>query len=147
MALDQKKNRRGPVSGTFPTHLISLNFVTVLISPLLWHIKFCTSWSCSFLYPYYYYYYHHHHHHHLSFMQGIYTYIPQTMSLGNTVLQIFCCYYSWCLYRQFQCWIYCTFTLVLSEVCVQCPIWLFSVVPWLHVFLVCCSRIFWMTLK
>ena len=29
----------------------------------------------------------------------------------------------------------------------QCPVWLFSVVPWLHVFLVCCSRIFWMTLK
>jgi hypothetical protein len=25
--------------------------------------------------------------------------------------------------------IYSTFTLVLSEVCVQCPIWLFSVVP------------------
>jgi len=52
------------------------------------------------------------------------------MSLGNTVLQLFCCYYSWCLYRQFRCWIYCTFTLVLSEVCVQCPIWLFSGVPW-----------------
>ena len=36
-----------------------------------------------------------------TFMQGIYTYIPerQTMSLGNTVLQLFCCYYSWCLYR------------------------------------------------
>jgi len=50
------------------------------------------------------------------------------MSLGNTMLQLFCCYYSWCLYRQFQCWIYCAFTLVLSEICVQCPIWLFSVV-------------------
>ena len=59
------------------------------------------------------------------------------MSLGNTVLQLFCCYYSWCLYRYFQCWVYCTFTLVLSEACVQCPIWLFSVVPWLHGFLVC----------
>jgi hypothetical protein len=23
----------------------------------------------------------------------------QTMSLGNTVLQLFCCYYWWCLYR------------------------------------------------
>ena len=69
-------------------------------------------------------------------------FLRQTVSLGNTVLQLFCCYYSWCLYRSFQCWIYCTFTLVLSEVCVQCPIWLFSVVPWLHGFLVCCSRIF-----
>ena len=29
--------------------------------------------------------------------------LRQTMSLGNTVLQLFCCYYSWCLYRQFQC--------------------------------------------
>jgi len=29
-------------------------------------------------------------------MQGIYTYIPETtMSLGYTVLQLFCCYYSW----------------------------------------------------
>ena len=74
-------------------------------------------------------------------------FLRQTMSLGNTVLQLFCCYYSLCLCRQFHCWIYCTFTLVLSEVCVQCPIWLFSVVPWLNVFLVCCSRIFWMTLK
>jgi len=27
-------------------------------------------------------------------------------------------------------------------VCVQCPIWPFSVVPWLHVFLVCCPDIF-----
>jgi hypothetical protein len=26
------------------------------------------------------------------------------MSLGNTVLQLFCCYYSGCLYRWFQCW-------------------------------------------
>ena len=71
----------------------------------------------------------------------ILTFLRQTMSLRNTVLQLFCCYYSRCLYRQFQCWIYCTFTLVLSAVCVQYPIWLFSVVPWLHVFLLCCSRL------
>jgi len=58
----------------------------------------------------------------------------QTMSLGNTVLHLLYCCCSWYLYRQFQCWIYCTFTLVLSEVCVQCPIWLFSGVPWLHAF-------------
>ena len=77
----------------------------------------------------------------------ILTFVRQSISLGNTVLQLFCCYYSCCLYRYFQCWVYCTFTLVLSEVCVQCPIWLFSGVPWLYVFLVCCSRIFWMTLK
>ena len=66
-------------------------------------------------------------------------FLRQTISLGNTVLQLFCCYYSWCLY---PCWIFCTFALILSEICVQCPIWLFSGVPWLHAFLVCCSRIF-----
>ena len=26
-------------------------------------------------------------------------FLRQTMSLRNTVLQLFCCYYSWCLYR------------------------------------------------
>ena len=26
-------------------------------------------------------------------------FLKQTMSLGNTVLQLFCCYYSWYLYR------------------------------------------------
>ena len=26
-------------------------------------------------------------------------FLRQTMSLGNSVLQLFCCYYSWCLYR------------------------------------------------
>ena len=26
-------------------------------------------------------------------------FLRQTTSLGNTVLQLFCCYYSWCLYR------------------------------------------------
>ena len=25
-------------------------------------------------------------------------FLRQTVSLGNTVLQLFCCYYSWCLY-------------------------------------------------
>ena len=36
-------------------------------------------------------------------------FLRQTMSLGNAVLQLFWCYYSWCLYRYFQCWIYCNF--------------------------------------
>ena len=30
-------------------------------------------------------------------------FLRQTMSLGNTLLQLFCCYYSWCLYCYFQC--------------------------------------------
>jgi hypothetical protein len=32
-------------------------------------------------------------------------------------------------------------------VCVQCPIWLFSVVPWLRGFPLRCSGIFWMILR
>jgi len=37
----------------------------------------------------------------ISFVQGIYTYIflRQTMSLENTVFQMFCHYNLWCLYR------------------------------------------------
>ena len=30
-------------------------------------------------------------------------FLRKSTSLGNTVLQLFCCYYSWCLYRWFQC--------------------------------------------
>jgi hypothetical protein len=63
------------------------------------------------------------------------------MSLGNTLLQLFCRYCLWCLYLQFLRWLYCTFTFALSEVCGQCPVWLFSVVPKLHGFLVC-SHVF-----
>ena len=29
----------------------------------------------------------------------ILTFLRQSIALGNTVLQLFCCYYSWCLYR------------------------------------------------
>jgi len=35
-------------------------------------------WSITIINYYYYYYYHHHHHRHHLFMQGIYTYIPET---------------------------------------------------------------------
>jgi len=37
----------------------------------------------------------------ISFMQGIFIliFLRQTMSLGNRVLQLFCCYYSRCLHR------------------------------------------------
>ena len=74
-------------------------------------------------------------------------FLRQSMSLGNTLLQPFCCSYSWCIHHYFQCWIYCTFTLVLSTVCVQCPVWLFYVAPWVRGFLVRCSGTFWMILK
>ena len=39
-----------------------------------------------YYYYYYYYYYHHHHHHHhrfITFMQGIYSYIPETNHISG----------------------------------------------------------------
>ena len=77
----------------------------------------------------------------------IHIFLRQTMSLRNTAFQLFCHYYLWCLYPQFLRWHYCNFTLALSKVCVQCIIWLFSVVPSLHGFLVCCLCIFLIILK
>ena len=73
-------------------------------------------------------------------MQGIYTYIPETnyvpreYSVSAILLLLFMV-----LISLVSVLIYCTFKLVLSEVCVQCPIWLFSVVPRHRVFLVGCS--------
>ena len=42
----------------------------------------------------------------------VFIYLRQTMCLGNTVLQLFCCYYSWCSYLYLQCLIYCLFLLL-----------------------------------
>ena len=73
-------------------------------------------------------------------MQGIYSYIPETShvpreySVAAILLLLFMVLISLVSVLD-----YCTFILVLSEVC---PIWLFPGVPCLHVFLVCCSRIF-----
>ena len=86
----------------------------------------------------------------ISFMQGIYTHIPETnyvpreYSVAAILLFLFMVLISLVSVLNL---LYSTFTLVLSEVCVQCPIWPFSVFLLLHVFLVCCSRIFLMTLK
>jgi hypothetical protein len=65
----------------------------------------------------------------ISFMQGIYIYIPETDHVLSeyivaAILSLLCM-----VYLQYLRWLYCTFTLALSEVCVQCQIWLFSVVP------------------
>jgi len=61
------------------------------------------------------------------------------------------------LYHMFN--MFCTFTLILPAVyiyvcvcvcvcvCVQCPMWLFFVVPWFRAFQVCCSDIVWMILR
>jgi len=39
---------------------------------------------------------------------------------------------------------FCIFTLEHSEVCAQCPIWLFAVISWIHGFPVLCSGNLWM---
>ena len=84
----------------------------------------------------------------ISFMQGIYTYIPETnhvprdYSVAAILLLLFMVLIS--LVPVFNL-LY--FTLVLSEVCVQCPMWMFSVVPWLYVFLVWCPRYYYYSLS
>ena len=59
-------------------------------------------------------------------MQGIYTHIPETnyvpREYGVAAILLFL---FMVLISLVSALIYCTFTLVLSEVCVQCPIWLF----------------------
>jgi hypothetical protein len=63
-------------------------------------------------------------------MQVIYTYIPETNNVPREyivaaiLLLLFMVPIISILIR----WLYCAFTLALSEVCVQCPVWLFSVV-------------------
>ena len=52
--------------------------------------NFCEIWK---VYYYYYYYYYHY-----RFLYAGHLYL-YSMSLWNTVLQLFCCYYSRCLYR------------------------------------------------
>ena len=106
------------------------------------------------IYYYYYYYHHHHHHHHyrhhhhISFMRGIYTFIPETnhvpreYSVSAILTLLFIVSISLVPALALL-----TFTLALSEVYVHGPIWLFSVVPSLHGFLVCCLCIFWIILK
>jgi len=65
----------------------------------------------------------------ISFMQGIYTYIPETNyvrmehSVAAILLLLFMVLISLLPVLNLL-----YFTSVLSEVCVQCPIWLFSVV-------------------
>jgi hypothetical protein len=52
----------------------------------------------------------------ITFMQDIYSYIPETI-------------YLWYMQCCFPWKTFCDLTLILSEVSVQCPIWLFSVIP------------------
>ena len=70
-------------------------------------------------------------------MQGIYTYIPETnyvpreYSVAAILLLLFMMLISLVSVLNLL-----YFTLVLSEVCFQCPIWLFSGVPWLIIIII-----------
>ena len=83
----------------------------------------------------------------VKFIHGTCNYIPET----NHVVRVY--NVADVLYLQFMLHImlfhmlnmFCTFTLVLSTVCVQCPIWLLFVVP--YVFPVYYSGIFLMILR
>jgi hypothetical protein len=75
-----------------------------------------------------------------TFVQYVYNYVPEkTMFLGNTIVLMFYDYKLWYMQRYFSWQTLCVFTLVLSEVRVQCPVRLFSVVPWFRAFPVSCS--------
>ena len=49
------------------------------------------------------------------------TYQKQTMFIWHSVLLLSCSHSSWPVYCYVPRYIFCTFTLALSEVCVQCP--------------------------
>ena len=53
------------------------------------------------------------------------TYLTQTMFLEFVVLSRFCIYNLCYIKRHFPCKMFCTFTLILSEVCVHCLVWMF----------------------
>ena len=73
---------------------------------------------------YYYYYYYICCHLYAGYLQN--TYLKATTSLGYIVLQLFFLFTICATCNvNFPCYAFCTFTCVLSEVCVQCPLWLF----------------------
>jgi hypothetical protein len=61
-------------------------------------------------------------------------YLEQIMSLRYIMLYLFCVYNIWYMWCYFPWQAFCTSTLVLSEACAQCPVWLFSVVLWNRAF-------------
>ena len=62
-------------------------------------------------------------------------------------LSFYCQYGVWCKSPSFLSWFWWSPTSAFPGECVQCLIWLFSVVPELHGFLVCCPRISQITSK
>ena len=74
-------------------------------------------------------------------MQGIYNYIPETKHVSRVYSVAAVLYLQFVLYVMLFCTLnmFCTFTIALYVVCVQCPVWLFSVLPSFSAFLLCCS--------
>ena len=124
------------VSGLNPTPVVVTNFSSSSSPP-----------PPYYYYYYYYYHYHHHHHHHLYLLSIGYSLVcPQTNHVPSwytvaATLPFYCQYAVRCVSPSFLRWFWWTSTSALSGECVQCLIWLFSVVPELHGFLVCCPRI------
>ena len=81
----------------------------------------------------------------IAFMPGTYNYTPGKKPCLHG---IYCCscslvaIYGTCNIAS-PSWMPCTFTSVLCEVCVPCPIWLFAVVLWFRASLICCSGVLW----
>ena len=63
----------------------------------------------------------------INFMQGIYNYITETNHVSRVCSIAALLYLQFVLHGMLFCMLnmFCTFTFVLSEVCVQCPRWLF----------------------
>ena len=82
-------------------------------------------------------------------MQCSYNYTPEINHVSKvySVESVF--YLQFVLHVMlFRTWnMFCTFTIVLSEVRVQCPIWLCFSVLWFRAFLVGCSGVVWVILR
>ena len=76
-------------------NLLVTNFICCI------HVKLPLPPGDNQIAVYYYYYYCYYYHYHYLLYAGVFIHIflRQTMSLGNTVFQLFCHYYLWCLYR------------------------------------------------
>jgi hypothetical protein len=68
-----------------------------------------------------------------------YNYIPETNHVSRVYNVAAILWLQFMVQQNFSLSTICTFTLLLSEVRVQCPIWLFSVVSWCRAFPLCCS--------
>jgi hypothetical protein len=81
-----------------------------------------------------------------TFMQVIYNYMPETNHIYSVAAVLYLQFVLHVmLFRMLN--TFSTFTLALSAVRVQCPIWPFSVVPYFRAFPVRCSGIVRMILK